>query len=497
MLPEQFTERMKQMLAGEYEEFLQSFEKEQYRSLRINTLKGTKEQYDGTAVFDGKPVLTQKVAWAPDGYYYEEWLKPGRHPFHEAGVYYIQEASAMLPAAVCAAAAPRYSDTADENAGVWQEQLGQRALAEESSHGGRLFEGERVLDLCAAPGGKSTQMAAAMRGRGILFSNEIRPARAKILSENIERMGISNAVVFNHDPQQLAEQFPEYFHRILVDAPCSGEGMFRKNDEAVTQWSEENVQMCAERQEEILEAAYRMLMEGGILVYSTCTFAPLEDELMISRFLKAHEDMKLLAIPLKEGMTGGQPYGHPEAAADIGKTVRLWPHKLKGEGHFVALLQKDGEAIRPMVQQEKSRLPKELLKSFEEFEAQTLTAGWRKGKEAYSYLLFGEQLYLVPSGMPELRGLKVLRTGLHLGTFKKNRFEPSHALALHLKKEDVKESIDLSSEDAVKYIQGYTFPAGERRGWCLVTVEGYSLGFGKAAGGTLKNHYPKGLRKTW
>lgn len=500
MLPEQFTERMKQMLSGEYEEFLQSFENEQYRSLRINPLKGTKEQYDKTTVFDGRPVLTEQVAWAADGYYYEEWLKPGRHPFHEAGVYYIQEASAMLPAAVCAAASPHYGDITDQNTNMPKEQqewTEQRALQEESSSAGQSFEGERVLDLCAAPGGKSTQMAAAMRGKGILFSNEIHPARAKILSENIERMGISNAVVFNHDPQQLAEQFPQYFHRILVDAPCSGEGMFRKNEEAVAQWSEENVQMCAERQEEILEAAYRMLMEGGILVYSTCTFATLEDELMISRFLKAHEDMKLIAIPLKDGMTGGQSYGQPEVAADIGKTVRLWPHKLKGEGHYTALLQKTGEAIHPVIQQEKNRLPKELLKSFEEFEAQTLKESWRNGKEAYRYLLFGEQLYLTPPGMPELRGLRVLRPGLHLGTFKKNRFEPSHALALHLKKEDVKESIDLSSEDAVKYIQGYTFPAGDRKGWCLVTAEGYSLGFGKAAGGTLKNHYPKGLRKTW
>lgn len=482
---------MKQMLGEEYEDFLQSFEQEQYRSLRINPLKGTKEQYDGTTVFAGKSVLTEQVAWAPDGYYYEEWLKPGRHPFHEAGVYYIQEASAMLPAAVCASATPDYGKATDEGVDTGQEQC------EKSHNDGQFFEEERILDLCAAPGGKSTQMAAAMRGRGILFSNEIHPARAKILSENIERMGISNAIVLNHEPQQLAERFPAYFHRILVDAPCSGEGMFRKNEEAVSQWSEENVRMCSERQEEILEAAYRMLMQGGILVYSTCTFAPDEDEQMISRFLRAHEDMKLLLIPLKDGMQHGRSYGQPEVVADIGKTVRLWPHKLKGEGHYTALLQKTGEAIRPVVRQEKCRLPKEQLKIFEEFEAQTLYPHWRSGMEAYQYLQFGDRLYLSPPQMPDLKGLKVLRPGLHLGTFKKNRFEPSHALALHLKKEDVKESIELSAEDAVKYMQGYTFPAENRKGWCLATVEGYSLGFGKAAGGILKNHYPKGLRKTW
>lgn len=481
MLPDQFKERMKQMLGKEYEEFLQSFEKEQHRSLRMNPRKGTKEQYDGTTVFDGKAVLTEKVAWALDGYYYEEWVRPGRHPFHEAGVYYIQEASAMLPAVVCASAMVLYADAPKETG----------TIPKEDSR----FEGERVLDLCAAPGGKSTQMAAAMQGKGILYSNEIHPARAKILSENMERMGIPNGVVLNHEPQQLAERFPEYFHRILVDAPCSGEGMFRKNDEAVSQWSEDNVRLCAQRQEDILESAYRMLMRGGILVYSTCTFAPEEDEWAISRFLREHEDMKLLPIPLRDGMAGGQSYGGIEVVPDIAKTVRLWPHKVKGEGHYVALLQKEGEALRAMPQPEKNRDFKEDLRSFREFEEQTLLPHWRKGVETYEYMMFGDQLYLVPPGLMTMKGLKVLRPGLHLGTFKKNRFEPSHALALYVKKEDVKESIDLSVEDAIKYIQGSTFPVQKEKGWCLVTVESYSLGWGKASAGTLKNHYPKGLRK--
>lgn len=466
MLPEQFTKRMKQMLGEEYEAFLQSFEGAQVQSLRINTLKGTKEQYDRSSVFFNQELLKEKVAWTSDGYYYEEALKPGKHPFHEAGVYYIQEASAMAPAAICAAVKP-------------------------------FADGERVLDLCAAPGGKSTQIAAAMQGKGILFSNEIHPARAKILSENMERMGITNALVLNHDPNVLAERFPEYFHRILVDAPCSGEGMFHKNAEAVEQWSEENVTMCAQRQEEILEAAYRMLMPGGVLVYSTCTFAPQEDEGMISSFLHKHEDMKLLQIPLMGGMVPGQNFGQEDTVLDIDKTARLWPHQLKGEGHFAALLKKDGEGIWAEGQAVPDRkLSKEMLKTFMEFQAQTMQKGWSEEQKG-SYLMFGEQLYLTPVGTPDLTGLRVLRPGLHLGTFKKNRFEPSHALALSLHKEDVKETIDLSVEDAIKYIQGDTFPVKDQKGWCLVTVEGYSIGFGKAAGGILKNHYPKGLRKVW
>jgi len=482
---------MKEMLKEEYEDFAACYGNDHAHSLRINPLKGTKEQYDQTSVFNERKPLKEQVAWEENGFYYEDSLQPGKHPFHEAGVYYIQEASAMAPAAICKRTDPNFVNSADFR-----------------------FFGERILDLCAAPGGKSTQMAAAMAGRGILFSNEIHPARAKILSENIERMGIVNDIVLNHDPKILAERFPAYFHRILVDAPCSGEGMFRKNEEAVEQWSLENVRLCAQRQEEILECAYTMLMSGGILVYSTCTFAPEEDEEMIAHFLTKHPDMKLLPIPLVGGMEPGLNFNE-RLGKELQKTVRLWPHKVKGEGHFAALLQKEGalsaiQEVSGMQDKDQGKSKKrkdkknhsgsnqmtEAIAAFEQFEAQTLQSSWREGKEGASYLTFGDQLYLVPEGTPELQGLKVLRPGLHLGTFKKDRFEPSHALALSLKSKDVKDTIDLSVQDAIKYIEGYTFPAENRKGWCLVTVEGYSLGFGKAAGGSLKNHYPKGLRKS-
>lgn len=540
MLPEQFTNRMKELLKEEYEDFAACYGNDHAHSLRINPLKGTKEQYDQTSVFKEREPLKEQVAWEENGFYYEDSLQPGKHPFHEAGVYYIQEASAMAPAAICKREDPDFGSFTDaERTGTENDTEGQR---EKKNSDDFRFFGERILDLCAAPGGKSTQMAAAMAGRGILFSNEIHPARAKILSENIERMGIVNDIVLNHDPKVLAEHFPSYFHRILVDAPCSGEGMFRKNEEAVEQWSLENVKLCAGRQEEILECAYTMLMRGGILVYSTCTFAPEEDEEMMAHFLAKHPDMKLLPVPLAGGMEPGlvrqealmkllqnQGQSKKEITYDmeerfrkeLQKTVRLWPHKVNGEGHFAALFQKEGtlsviQEVSGMQDKECRKSKKgssfqkgkdkksqsvsnqmtEAIAAFEQFEAQTLKSSWREGKERASYLTFGDQLYLVPEGTPDLHGLKVLRPGLHLGTFKKDRFEPSHALALSLKSKDVKDTIDLSVEDAIKYIEGYTFPAQDRKGWCLVTVEGYSLGFGKAAGGSLKNHYPKGLRKS-
>ena len=510
---------MKELLKEEYEDFAACYGNDHAHSLRINPLKGTKEQYDQTSVFKEREPLKEQVAWEENGFYYEDSLQPGKHPFHEAGVYYIQEASAMAPAAICKREDPDFGSFTDaERTGTENDTEGQR---EKKNSDDFRFFGERILDLCAAPGGKSTQMAAAMAGRGILFSNEIHPARARILSENIERMGIVNDIVLNHDPKVLAERFPSYFHRILVDAPCSGEGMFRKNEEAVEQWSLENVKLCAGRQEEILECAYTMLMRGGILVYSTCTFAPEEDEEMMAHFLAKHPDMKLLPVPLAGGMEPGlvrqealmkllqnQGQSKKEITYDmeerfrkeLQKTVRLWPHKVNGEGHFAALLQKEGTSCpevngremnrdlisnmgeAPSVMRSASRsrdydrkkMKKgssfqkgkdkksqsvsnqmtEAIAAFEQFEAQTLQPSWREGKEGAFYLTFGDQLYLVPEGTPDLHGLKVLRPGLHLGTCKKGRFEPSHALALSLKSKDVKDTIDLSVEDAIKYIEG-------------------------------------------
>ena len=456
-LPEDFKKRMQSMLLDEYDVFLQSYEGKTYRSLRMNPLKGDTKEGVKKLPFDLTP-----VGWEENGYYYGEDSKAGKHPYHDAGVYYIQEASAMVPV----------------------------VLLEPEP-------GERILDLCAAPGGKSTQIAAYMRGEGILISNEIHPARAKILSENIERMGIANAIVTNETPQRLAETFFEYFDAVLVDAPCSGEGMFRKNEEACGEWSLDNVRLCADRQDEILDCAAKMVRPGGRIVYSTCTFAPLENEGSISRFLKKHTDFTVCEPSVKtEGMEGGVPKWQEDAAEGIDKTLRLWPHKIKGEGHFAAVLLREGadrsfDVIRKSIPVQRGISERE-YREFLDFKKDYLTLQ-REG----IYLKFGDQLYLAPEETPELRGLKVLRPGLHLGTFKKNRFEPSHALALSLSPGEAKCRYDFSSEGEGihAYLTGHTFPAEGEKGWYLITVDSYSIGWGKLTGNIMKNHYPRGLRK--
>lgn len=451
MLPEQFLNRMEQMLGEDYPSFLESYEKSNYRSLCINHRKDPLETVRKRAEFLEEPVL-----WAEGGYYYKEDAQPGKHPFHEAGVYYIQEASAMAPVtALCAR------------------------------------PGERVLDLCAAPGGKSTQLADAMKGEGLLVCNEIHPGRAKILSENLERMGVTNALVVNQEPAYLAERFPGFFDKILVDAPCSGEGMFRKNEEAALEWSVENVHMCAQRQSQIMESAALMLRDGGRMVYSTCTFAPEEDEGTIDRFLKAHPEFCLEEIKRYPGMEPGRPEFIPEGSKELTKTVRLWPHKLKGEGHFMALLKKEGTPKNTPVYRTENGVAKRDYGEWPEFQQTYL----KKSFEG-TYVRFGDQLYLVRGECPSLQGLRVLRAGLHLGTMKKNRFEPSHALALSLRPEEAVQVLNITEEQARKYLKGETLMADGEKGWYLICVEGYSLGFGKLSGTVMKNHYPKGLRKS-
>lgn len=486
MLPEKFLGRMQNMLGEEYPAFLESLSGKRYRALRLNPLK--------TRIQEGKeklPFTLSPVPWTKNGFYYEEEEQPGKHPYHEAGLYYIQEPSAMAPVPclmeerASVAAIPERQEEHVSAAAIPERQ-------EEPATPGR------VLDLCAAPGGKSTQIAEYMRGRGMLITNEIHPQRAKILSENIERMGISNAIVLNETPESLSKRFIAFFDRILVDAPCSGEGMFRKNDNAGEEWSEENVALCAERQDGILDCAAAMLKPGGRLVYSTCTFAPAEDEGSVSRFLETHPDFCLE------------------------KEERLMPHKIKGEGHFLAVLHREGGQLSSAATAgtEKSLTLKD-CREFLDFAKEALTIPAEELTAGKILLRFGEQLYLAPAETPSLRGLKVLRPGLHLGTVKKNRFEPSHALALFLKKEQAVHAVNLACDGTVvrKYLEGQTLTIGEGcdvemadimtrgsmaaeqaavslpKGWCLVCVDGYSLGWGKAAGAILKNHYPKGLRK--
>ena len=448
ILPEEFKKRMKQLLGGEYEEFLESYEREPSQALRVNLLKITPQEFQALSPFALRP-----VPWAETGYYYGREDRPGRHPFHEAGLYYIQEPSAMA--------------------------VGSLADAR---------PGERVLDLCAAPGGKTTHLASSMGGRGLLVSNEIHPVRAKILASNVERMGIPNCIVANEKPEALAQRFPGFFDRIVVDAPCSGEGMFRKEEQAVKEWSAENVRMCAGRQQEILEAASGMLRPRGVLVYSTCTFAPEENEKSVSIFLDKHPEFHVKKVSAGAQFSPGVPAwsgSRPETA----DTFRLWPHRLEGEGHFAAVLEKDGEAGKRELPLKMPPVDPGAWKLYREFEQENLRFE-RKGVP----VLFGEQLYLLPCAFP-LKGLKVLRAGLHLGTVKKNRFEPAHALALALKASEAAAVCAMDVQQAQAYLKGAVFEGTGEKGWRLMLAEGYSLGWGKEAGGMVKNHYPKGLRR--
>ena len=477
MLPIEFTERMKELLGDEYDAFLATYDRENYRALRLNPLKATIEQLELCRN------NLEQVPWESNGFYFAEDVRPGIHPYHGAGVYYIQEPSAMLPV-------------------NWLEPE----------------PGELVLDLCAAPGGKTTQIGGLMKGEGILVCNEIEGKRAKILSENIERMGISNAIVLNEDPNHLKDIFVEYFDRILVDAPCSGEGMFKKNDNAIGEWSLENVLMCADRQKMILDAAASMLKPGGCLVYSTCTFSPEEDEKCIEHFIQSHSDYELI------------------------KMQRLFPHKVKGEGHFVAkLIKKSGDASGGYVSTG-------VYRGVELCEGNDKQSGKeKKNKKAsakkndniallYEFLNenvinwqsllggrlleFGDNFYLYPEGAFNLTGIKVIRPGLQLGSVKKGKFEPSHSLALHLGKDDFAKTVNISTDTitdkgegiknielfgnyansvpfktAYDYINGQTFNYEGENGWYLICLDGYSLGFGRLASGIMKNYYPKGLRK--
>ena len=496
-LPEAFEKRMQSLLGTEYEAFRQSYEQDRYYGLRCNLLKTDTEEFT-----DKMPFELDRISWAKEGFYYDAKEQPGKYILHEAGAYYIQEPSAM---AVVEILDPQ--------------------------------PGEVILDLCAAPGGKSTQIAGRMQGQGLLVANEIIPNRAKILAQNIERMGIKNCVVCNEPPERMAMFFPAFFDRIVVDAPCSGEGMFRKDETAVSEWSPEHVQMCAKRQQMILNEAAGMLKPGGVLVYSTCTFAPDENEGVISRFIKEHTEFTIEKVPHDQSFEGGRPDWTDDPVVGLENTMRLFPHKLNGEGHYIAALRKAGtlfpetsgmsgqENTDGMLSQEtmcnkrlqnmvrcdgrkkagKNKADSHTIKNgkIEKTEEETaqflhkelgLSKDWIDSQGGILQF-FGEQIYLVPEQMIPLKGLKVVRPGLHLAADKKNRLEPSHALALALRPQETEQRRELTKEEARRYLHGESLACGAEKGWILLTYLDYPVGFGKASGGQIKNHYPKGLRK--
>ena len=429
-LPEKFIENMKKQLPeNEWEAFFACYEKKAYKGVRLNVLKGDRYALKTLLGFLGEP-----VEWEQNGFYVAE-EKLGASPYHFAGAFYSQEPSAMC-------AAPLLD----------------------------VKSGERVLDLCSAPGGKGTQLACQMDGKGLIVLNEPIPARAKILSQNVERMGIKNAVVLNEYPDALAEKFAGYFDKILVDAPCSGEGMFRKNaEEALAEWSEENVALCAERQRGILDAATKMLKNGGRLVYSTCTFAYAEDEGQVCDYLKNHPEMRLIS------------------------QEKIYPHKKAGEGHFAALFEK---TERTAEWDSRIRLAKPSVTGKGERAYREFEKVFFKEKFAHRLYEINGTLYELPDGVFAWQGLNVLRVGVRLGEVKNERFEPNHSLALCVKKEECKNVLDLSIKDmrVEKYLRGEVIDGEIKNGWCLVCVDGLPLGLGKCVNGMIKNHLPKGLR---
>lgn len=448
-LPKDFADKMKNLLGNEYEDFINSYKEERSYGLRINTLKISIENF-----LNINPFHLRNIPWVEEGFYYESQGNPGKHPYHDAGLYYIQEPSAMAVA---------------------------RYLNPQS--------GEKILDLCAAPGGKSTFIASMLNEKGLILSNEINKGRAEILSENIERMGIKNGIVTNETPQRLASRFDSFFDKVLVDAPCSGEGMFRKNPEAMEEWNIENIEISWKRQIEILNCAKEMLREGGILVYSTCTFSPEEDEQVIERFLNENKEFSIEEVNVWDGFSRGRKEWTLTGMEKIENAIRIWPHKTEGEGHFIAVLRKNSGKPSRKVRYRKSA-NKDEIKDFLSFQKEYLNKSFDG-----NFTLWGDNLYITNEEV-DLRGLKVLRPGLHLGTLKKNRFEPSHALALALNKEDAKNTINLSATDEklISFLKGNTLDIESNHGWNLILVDGYSIGWGKTSNSIVKNHYPKGLR---
>ena len=469
-LPAAFVEEMKELFetmpgvsVSELQAFLESFRKERSYGLRRNPLKFTKEEF-----LEKMPFSLEDVPWAEEGYFYNKEEQPGKSPWHETGAFYIQEPSAMIAA----------------------ELLGGKP-------------GEYIADLCAAPGGKSTQIAGKMQGEGLIVCNEYVSARADILAQNMERMGVFDCVILQESVERIAARFPLFFDRVLVDAPCSGEGMFRKEEQALMQWSPENVMMCARRQQEILEDAARIVKPGGVLIYSTCTFSEAENEAVIGRFLETHEEFYADETVLSEalilaGVCPGKIHG----------TVRMWPHKVRGEGHFAArLIRKAGGGSGMILQnpdrnnirknriskREEADSTKENDRLFDEFCHSYLHKEYtEKLENSGNFLWKNEHLFLVPKGLPEMGGLRVKRCGLHLGEAKKGRFEPSHTWAMTLKKEDVLQCMEV--KEVTAYLCGETQENEGFKGWVLMLFEGKPIGFGKAAGAVVKNHYPKGLR---
>lgn len=454
-LSEEYLNRMRDLLGEEeFSAYLKSFDEERLYGLRVNTAKVTPEAFPELVSWDLKP-----VPWIPNGFYYEGTERPAKDPYYYAGLYYLQEPSAMTPAMLLP-----------------------------------VEPGDRVLDLCGAPGGKSTELGVKLAGKGVLISNDISNSRAKALLKNLELWGISNICVTSETPEKLADVFGPWFDKILIDAPCSGEGMFRKDDDMVKSYEERGPEYYSVIQKEITDQAVRMLAPGGLLLYSTCTFSRCEDEEIICHILENHQEMELIRLPLFEGASGG---------IGLDGCIRLFPHKIKGEGHFISLLRKNGGGAERTAagSRERSRtepqgkkapaLPTELT---------DFLALMNREFDDSRIMIKNDSVYYLPENFVPAKELRYLRTGLLLGELKNKRFEPGQALAMTLHAEEFRQTISWKKEDdrVIRYLKGETISLtpeeGPVKGWCLVCVDGYPLGFAKGTGMALKNKYYPGWR---
>ena len=453
-LPQAFLHRMKDMLGDDFEPFLAAYEQPRTYGLRVNTAKISCEEFEQIVPFEVK-----KIPWVSNGYFYNEDVRPSRCALYQAGLYYLQEPSAMTPAS-------------------------------------------RIpVDMCAAPGGKATAVGSALKGEGLLVANDISTTRARALLRNLELFGIPNLFVSNEKPEKMVKNFPEFFHKIILDAPCSGEGMFRKEESLAKDWTPEKSEELSRIQKQLCLNAADMLQPGGQMLYSTCTFAPCEDEQIISWLLRERPELSLISMEDYEGFSTGNPEwgdGNPQ----LKKCVRIFPHKMQGEGHFLALLQKEGTAGPSAGTSKTSRLAADVRKYMEEFFREiglkTLDGqefDWNRVE------VRADKVYYLPSVSYNFRGLTFIRNGLYLGDLKKNRFEPAQPLALAFRKNEAEAVISLSVDDPrlERYLKGETLTiepeeAAHSKGWHLLCVEGYPLGFGKLVNGTLKNKYPAGWR---
>ena len=453
-LPIEFLKEMEDLLGPSYNDFLESYKNSKTSAIRINELKISKNDFEELDLF-GIDYERDKVTWSEESYYIGPEQSPGRNPLHDAGAYYIQEPSAISV-------------------------VGQTDIR----------SGDKVLDMCAAPGGKSTYIASKLGQSGLLVSNEINRQRITSLGDNLERFGARNTVIINEDSKNLLTFFKGFFDKIFIDAPCSGQGMFRKDDYAIEDWSQAKVMECTNIQKTLIRDGYQMLKEGGQLIYSTCTFTRRENEDIIEDFLNEHEGASLISMS------------------------RIWPHIDRGEGHFCARISKtvkgdnDEDSYQfntNSLKKSRKLKPKKILmsenlpKEFTEFIHKNLKGFMDEDFKSYedNIVVNRDMIYLSCINPNKLNGLRVLRNGILLGYLKKNRFEPSHSLAMALKRSDVKNSVNYAhdSEEICKYIEGQSIQTGQSRGWVLVCVEGCSVGWGKESGGVLKNKYPKGLRR--